>query len=152
MFYIRTNAFLHENWQKNYSSADGKYEVRLMTKAELKYTGGKIRRKITKYFFVKLSAKTQQCTEMEMRERYLSDCTLISLTLRRGDMEPARHLQVVLPNRRWMVPTKIFADFHKFSELYLLHILGEDFQAFPPRSTNFSWESFSGGTFFISWL
>ena len=27
-------------------------------------------------------------------------CRLISLTLRRGDMEPARHLQVLLPNRR----------------------------------------------------
>ena len=43
--------------KKNYSSADGKYEVRLMTKAELKYTGGKKRREITKYFIVKLSAK-----------------------------------------------------------------------------------------------
>ena len=28
-----------------------------MTKAELKYTGGKKRREITKYFIVKLSAK-----------------------------------------------------------------------------------------------
>ena len=75
--------------------------------------------------------------------------TMISLTLRRGDMEPTRHLQVLLPNRRWMVPTK---NCRFFSIIFPALLPGDDFKALPPRSTNFSWESFSGGTFFISWL
>ena len=103
---------------------------------------------------------------------------LISLTLRWGDMEPARHLQVLLPNRRWMVPAKIFANIILYSSWNIwmvpakifeniviyscsnmwkyslsLFLSSDNFQAL--RSTNFSRESFfrrRPRTFFISWL
>ena len=48
---------------------------------------------------------------------------------------------------------KNICTFSHFQKSYLWHFcLGADFKALPLRSTNFSWESFSGGTFFISSL
>ena len=106
-----------------------------MTKAELKYTGD---------IFLGIIYFIRKREKDEAKYR-----VLISLTLRRGDMEPARHLQVLLPNRRWMVPTKI-ANF--LSITFPAFLPGEDLKALPPRRTNFSCESFRGKTFFISWL